>query len=121
MLRLQYRTNDYTNSMGNVSNMDRAGGSCETSRVSSIEETTITVVLGTCPAWSGPAILVIYAASPSDCTNSNESVSSVEPGGSGCYRCSVSSIEEAAILVVKRMCPTWSGPEEAVIHADSPV
>ena len=64
MQSLQYRANDYTSSIWNRSSVKRAGSGCYTCRVSNIEQATITVVLGTCPAWSGPAVAVTRAESP---------------------------------------------------------
>ena len=46
-----------------VSSMERAGSGCHTFSVASIEKATVPVVFGTCPAWSGPAVLVINVAS----------------------------------------------------------
>ena len=72
MQRLKYRASGYTSSIGNVSSVERAGSVCNNA-VSSIEQATIPVALGTYPAWSGPPVAVIHA---------------------------VSSIEQAALLVV---------------------
>ena len=57
-------SSDYTSSIGTVSSMDRASRGCYTCSVSSIEQATIPVVLGTCSAWSMPAVAIIPAASP---------------------------------------------------------
>ena len=56
----------------------------------------------------------------SDYTRSTGNVSTVERALSGCYTCRVSRIGQAAILVVLGTCSAWSGPEVAVIHAESP-
>ena len=47
-------------------------------------------------------------------------MSSVERAGSGCYACSVSSIEKAIIPVALETCPVWCGPAMPVKHAESP-
>ena len=88
--------------------MERAGSACYTCSVSSIETATTQVVLGTCRAWSGRAVAAIPAAYPdgaSDYTSIIENVSSRERAGSGCYTCSVSSIEQATIPAELGMCP----------------
>ena len=70
--------------------MERTGSACYKCSVSSIEQATISVVLGTCPAWSRPALDVCI-------------------------------IQQATIPVVLGTCPAWSGPAVAVIPVASPV
>ena len=50
--------------IGNVSRVERAGSGCYKSCISSIEQATILVVLGLCPAWTGPTVGVIHVVSP---------------------------------------------------------
>ena len=71
--------------------MERGGSVCNIAE-SPVENKPATS--GTCPAWSGPPVAVIHV---------------------------VSSIEQAAILVVMGTCTAWSGPEVAVIHAVSSI
>ena len=104
--------------------MEQAGSACYICYVSSREQSTIPVVLGTCPAWIEPAVVVISAAYPdraSDYTSSIGNVSCMERDGSDCFTCSVSSKEQATMSVVLGTCPAWSGRAVLVIHVVSPV
>ena len=87
-----YRARDYTSSIGNMSDIDRVSSGCCICCVSSLEQATLPVVLGTCPAWSEPAVAVI-----------------------------LQRIEQGTIPVVLGTCPALSVPEDAVIHVVSPV
>ena len=81
-------------SIGNLSSVERADNGCYTCCVSSIELMTIPVTLGTCQAWTGPAVAVKHAES---------------------------SIEQASILVVLGLCPAWSGLAVVAIYVALPV
>ena len=59
----QHSVKDYTSSIGNMSSVERAGSGCYICCVSSIEQTPISVPLGTCPTWSGPAMAVKHTES----------------------------------------------------------
>ena len=85
--------------------MERAGSGCYKSCISSIEQATIPVVLGTCPAWIGLVVGVIHVVSPvqsNDFTNGNKT----RPAWSG----TAELVIPAASLVVLGTCPACSGP-----------
>ena len=104
--------------------VEQADSSCNNAEFFSIDQATIPVALGMCPAWSGPPVALNMQSlqyRASGYTSSIENMSSVELAGSGCYTCSVSSIEQTTIPVTLGMNPAWSGLAVVVIYVALPV